>query len=109
MLKHYPPEPVQSLTIVNAATTATKAAFNGAAISLSLEVIGRAERAQQAAQNRQARLEDRVFATPAMTPCRARCKGPIGIIETEGMDEYAGTILEHLARDAIALASSMTA
>jgi hypothetical protein len=34
----YPPEPVQSLTIVNGVTTATEAAFNGAAVSLSMWV-----------------------------------------------------------------------
>jgi hypothetical protein len=66
-------------------------------------------RAQQAAAHRQARLEDRIFATLARTPAGLAAKARLAIVETKGMDDYVAPILEHLARDAIALAANVTA
>jgi hypothetical protein len=62
-----------------------------------------AQRAHKAAEERCYELEDQVFATPARTPAGLAAKARVAIEETRGVDDYVGTILENLARDAIAL------
>jgi len=62
-----------------------------------------AQRAHKAAEERCYMLEDQVFATPARTPAGLAAKARMAIEETRGVYDYVGTILEYLARDAIAL------
>ena len=62
-----------------------------------------AQRAHKAAEERCYELEDQVFATPARTPAGLAAKARMAIEETRGVYDYVGTILEYLARDAIAL------
>jgi hypothetical protein len=62
-----------------------------------------AQRAHKAAEERCYELEDQVFATPARTPAGLAAKARMAIEEARSVDDYVGTILEYLARDAIAL------
>lgn len=62
-----------------------------------------AQRAYKAAEERCYELEDQVFATPARTPAGLAAKARMAIEEARSVDDYVGTILEYLARDAIAL------
>jgi hypothetical protein len=70
----------------------------------------KAERAQLAAQKRQARLADKIFATPARTPAGLTAKARVAIVEmSPSAGEPDADIGISLARDVIALAANVAA